>query len=461
LAEKPLLDAALSVRDEGGRTGDVRSLFHRVGSAPLEEMSFEVEMIVPAEGLDDLGQPARATSTFLRYELVLAYRGEEGYRSVGGLELLKEQLTHINVGEAHEHLWFPHSYSRWRKSAVRGHRTAAFISTEGSGPDRKIKVHQDTGSAGKPRSYLARTLPRTALSAASNAAEGPTVTMARREMQSWRLLQLEPSSLRRPDLFTAPTKLATDGANLAATLHHLAHDGIAGGPSASVPARVAESQVYARVANRLAELIDDVRSVCVDRDDRRELLTLQVTDRDGTTHPARALSDGTLRFLALAVLELDPRATGLLCLEEPENGIHPTRIPAMRDLLKGITTNVQEPVGEDNPLRQAIVNTHSPAFVSEMDDQDLLVAELREAMRPQDESRFKQLALSCLPNTWRARARMPIATRGRLLAYLNPVSPKPEQGKALRSGSSGRASSGRRVADREDLQMFLPGWPQT
>ena len=31
---------------------------------------------------------------------------------------------------------------------------------------------------------------------------------------------------------------------------------------------------------------------------------------DGTAHPARALSDGTLRFLALAVLELDPEAQG-------------------------------------------------------------------------------------------------------------------------------------------------------
>ena len=46
-------------------------------------------------------------------------------------------------------------------------------------------------------------------------------------------------------------------------------------------------------------------------------------------HAARALSDGTLRFLALAILELDLTPRGLLCFEEPENGIHPERIPAM------------------------------------------------------------------------------------------------------------------------------------
>src|SRR5579863_9494953 len=58
LAEEPLIDAALRVRDEGGRSGDVRSLFHRVGGTYSEEMSFQAEMVVPKNGYDDLGQPA-------------------------------------------------------------------------------------------------------------------------------------------------------------------------------------------------------------------------------------------------------------------------------------------------------------------------------------------------------------------------------------------------------------------
>src|SRR5258707_11912771 len=164
-------------------------------------------------------------------------------------------------------------------------------------------------------------------------------------MQSWRLLQLEPSSLRRSDQFTDPTKLGSDGSHLAATLYRLAKlDKGTNGNS--------EGQVYGNLANRLAELIDDVRTVSVDRDDRRELLTLQVEGEDGTTHPARALSDGTLRFLALATLELDPEAQGVLCFEEPENGIHPKRIPAMLKLLQNIVTDIYEQIDEDNPLRQ-------------------------------------------------------------------------------------------------------------
>ena len=65
LADLPLIEAALSVRDEAGKTGDVRSLFHRVGDSYENEMTFEAEMIVPAEGEDDLGQKAEASITFL------------------------------------------------------------------------------------------------------------------------------------------------------------------------------------------------------------------------------------------------------------------------------------------------------------------------------------------------------------------------------------------------------------
>src|SRR5712692_10393959 len=100
LADRPLIDAALSVRDEGGRTADIRSLFHRVGDVYANEMSFEAEMIVPQEARDDLGQKAKASITFLRYSLTLAYRKDESWLSLGSLEIVKEELVHINLGEA-------------------------------------------------------------------------------------------------------------------------------------------------------------------------------------------------------------------------------------------------------------------------------------------------------------------------------------------------------------------------
>lgn len=63
IADRPLIEAALAVRDEEGRTADVRSLFHRVGDVYTNQMFFDAEMIIPEEGVDDLCQKAEASST--------------------------------------------------------------------------------------------------------------------------------------------------------------------------------------------------------------------------------------------------------------------------------------------------------------------------------------------------------------------------------------------------------------
>jgi len=463
LADRTLIDAALSVRDG---TSDIRNIFHHGGNSYHQEMSFVAEMIIPATGLDDLGQKAKASITFLRYAVKIAYRSGDSLRSLGGLELIEEKLEHINLGDAYERLPFEHSLS-WRKSAVEGRRASSFISTEGTGAGRVIKLHQD-GRQGRPLTRAAVTLPRTVLSAA-NAAESPTALLTRREMQSWRLLQLEPSSLRKPDEFTAPTRLGMDGSHLPATLYYLARQGTNDLlPNPSIDAQLDDlhrqptssdmSRIYGQVANRLAELIDDVREVQIDRDDRRELLTLMITDRYGTTHPAQALSDGTLRFLALAVLDLEPTAQGLICLEEPENGIHPERIPAMLKLLQDIAVDANEEIGPDNPLRQVIVNTHSPSVVKQAPDDSLIVADQQLFRR--DDRLFRGVRFSGLPNTWR-----PLKTgngdsvpRGMLLAYLNPDIPEIEGSNGhhrTHSHSVRRPKTKVRVMDRPDMQQLM------
>jgi predicted ATPase len=443
IADRPLIEAALSIRAEGGRNTDIRSLFHRVGDDFDPEMSFVAEMIIPQEGWDDLGQKAKASMTFLQYSVTIAYRVEEyGSGPLGSLELKKEELIRITKGEAHKKLLFDHN-TKWRYSAVEGRRVSPYISTEVDGPNRFIIQHQD-GGPGRPLRRPAVNLPRTVLSVA-NAAESPTALMAKREMQSWRLLQLEPSSLREPDGFTAPIKLGMDGSHLAATLYSLARrGGHKKGAAFVTPGK--ESLIYGQVANRLSGLIDDVYEVLVDPDEKREILTLYVTDKEKTPHPARALSDGTLRFLALAVLELDPETEGLLCLEEPENGIHPERIPAMLKLLEDIAVDTTIKIGTDNPLRQVIINTHSPAVVLQVPEDTLIVAELKEDIR--SGKRFRKACFGCLNGTWRSRIPgISTVSKGKLLSYLNPIVPQETE----------EVRKKRRVADRDDLrQLIIP-----
>jgi len=235
---------------------------------------------------------------------------------------------------------------------------------------------------------------------------------------------------------------------MASTLHHLSRvDAGNGGAAGNL------GSVYARVANRLAGLVDDVHEVRVDEDRQRGLLTLQVIDRDRNLHAARALSDGTLRFLALAILEMDPDAQGLLCFEEPENGIHPERISAMLRLLKDLSVNTGQPVGPDNPLRQVIVNTHSPAVVGLVEDDDLLVAVGREErVGP---NRCRGVEFTWLEDTWRHKSFPDVRTAsgGTLGAYLNPLAYSDDD-VPLATGS--RFPRRRRVKDRDDLQALLP-----
>jgi predicted ATPase len=252
--------------------------------------------------------------------------------------------------------------------------------------------------------------------------------------------------------------MRADGSHLAATLYFLPKTKFAveQGDMGARNADEAATAIYAQLANRLAELIDDVRVVTVDFDEKRETLTVMLTGRDGTPHTARSLSDGTLRFLALATLELDTESPGLICLEEPENGIHPERIPAMLALLQDIATDADDPIGPDNPLRQVIVNTHSPAVVAQIPDDCLLVAELSENVR--DGARFKSVRFSCLSDTWRQKSpeQPNVITKGKLLSYLNPVEPEEAE---LHYGTVRKKIRGvkRRVIDRSELlQMFLP-----
>ena len=73
-------------------------------------------------------------------------------------------------------------------------------------------------------------------------------------------------------------------------------------------------------------------------------------------------------------MQADPQMQGIICLEEPENGIHPRRIMPMIKLLQDIACDISFKIDNDNPLRQVIINTHSPLVVSEVPESSLLFA---------------------------------------------------------------------------------------
>jgi predicted ATPase len=452
LAEKPLVEAALSVRGQGGRSADIRSLFHRVGDQYADEMSFEAEMIIPTEGIDDLGQPIKASSTFLRYSLTIAYQGHDPSYPGLPLRIIQERLDSVDRRAIRQQLPFPYE-PEWIETAVRdlGDAPMAFFETaEELGRRLRWKYWQVSRDVPDYGILIGAPMFRTFLSSEA-AARNPTVLLAREEMRSWRVLQLNPAAIRKSSDFIETPGLGDDGSSIAATLYGLAY----AYPIIGVDPGEGDAAVYSRVGNRLAQLIDDVRELTVDADEGEQELTIHVTGLDGTKHSARALSDGTLRFLALAVLE-QQEEPGLYCIEEPENGMHPGRIPALLDLLQGIAMDTNYPIEEGNPLRQVIVSTHSPSVVMRVPEDSLVMAELWPSH--DDRGRFKRARFRGLANTWHdpSPGRDSLAL-GTLLAYLNPEGyrPLPEPGPERDLDAEVR------VMDRADLHRILKPTPRT
>jgi predicted ATPase len=80
--------------------------------------------------------------------------------------------------------------------------------------------------------------------------------------------------------------------------------------------------------------------------------------------PPTRLSDGTIRFVALLATLLSPSPPPLVCIEEPELGLHPDAVTLIADLLL-----------EASERMQLIVTTHSDALVSALTNQaDAVIA---------------------------------------------------------------------------------------
>ena len=404
-----------STRDD--RSGDPQDLFWQGNDGTQFLMNFAAEMIIPREVEDDFGRQAKATITFVRYELGIGYEPPSGFERIGRLVLLHESLTPIKISDAHKRLGFPHSASKFRKSVVTGRRAGGpFISTVDQDGDKIIKIHQDGGSRGSPRSASAARAPTTVVSTITGA-DDPTVLAARREMQSWRRLALEPSALRASDKYTDNRVMEVNGRHLPAALYRVA-------TRKPVPEEDPDpDKTYANVANRLGALTGvGVRRILVDTDDTRELITLKLVEHNNIELPARSLSEGTLRFLALVVLLEDPESSGVICMEEPENGINPANLGAMIELLRDLAVDPHEESGDDNPFRQVIVNTHSPSLVQLLSPDELLFAG-NIAARGMNEEIVRVLHLAPLAESWRAADKdIAPVTKVDILPYLTSPS---------------------------------------
>jgi len=68
---------------------------------------------------------------------------------------------------------------------------------------------------------------------------------------------------------------------------------------------------------------------------------LVLDEGNGREIPATRLSDGTLRYLSLLAILLDPNPPALVAIEEPELGLHPDVLPGLGKLIKEASSRTQ------------------------------------------------------------------------------------------------------------------------
>jgi predicted ATPase len=119
--------------------------------------------------------------------------------------------------------------------------------------------------------------------------------------------------------------------------------------------------------SRLLDMFKAIYAEAEDFDVMIEGGTVQIFVQEGRFNvPATRLSDGTLRYLCLLAILYDPTPPPLICIDEPELGLHPDLINHVADALRFASENTQ-----------LIVTTHSTVLVDAFTDdpETILVCE--------------------------------------------------------------------------------------
>ena len=107
-----------------------------------------------------------------------------------------------------------------------------------------------------------------------------------------------------------------------------------------------------------------------------EMIRLEWTDKNSDfPFTASQLSDGSLRFICITTMLLQPNRPDLILLDEPELGLHPSAITILAGLIRKVSHT-----------SQLIVSTQSSELVSAFEAEDIIIVENKERA-----STFKRL----------------------------------------------------------------------
>jgi len=185
-------------------------------------------------------------------------------------------------------------------------------------------------------------------------------------IESWRVYHFHDTSdtalIKQIHSVTDNLRLKTDAANLAAFLLRL---------------KTKHPQNYQQIVKTIC-LVAPFFHDFVFREDEQDI-QLEWFEKGGVDTPWKAhiLSDGTLRFICLATLLLQPTVlmSDTILIDEPELGLHPYALAVLADLIKRASERIQ-----------LIISTQSVELINHFSANDIIVVD-----RVNDASVFKRL----------------------------------------------------------------------
>ena len=351
--------------------GRPEELFRRTAAGRADRMAFAVEVLLEPRGVDPFGKSFDLQTQRVRYDLEIAVRTGAD-RRLEGVYVRREQCSPIRRAEER-------GSTAWKFGSVSyGRQSRPFMTTRsGSGKESGvIEIRQDgPGKRGRPLALSAKDASRTALSTVTTA-EFPHLYALRTLLSSVQFLQIDPQASRRATDRLAPRRLLPDASNLATVLARLMEE-----TRTDQRPKGFLSDVVADLSSLIPSVADlDVRD---DPGDSEYSFALRL--RDSQSFSSRVISDGTLRLLALVTVLNDPRHGGVLCWEEPENGVHEARIPALMELIRSAAGFAESP--ETQACFQILVNTHSPVVMSALKDHEVIASDVISTLTPEAPSR--------------------------------------------------------------------------
>lgn len=187
------------------------------------------------------------------------------------------------------------------------------------------------------------------LSGSRSLKEYPYVQNMYKFLANWYISRFEPGQARESMKYSKVSRLSSTGDNLVLFVENLIRHNI---------------PVLGEIVEVMKGKVPGFENVNVERtpDGKLYLTVIESSNKEG--FHLNAVSDGTIRLLGIMSILRDPEPPDLICIEEPENNLHPHLLEMLVDELRSASEE-----------SQVIVTTHSPYLIDKCRPEEVFVIE--------------------------------------------------------------------------------------